>query len=88
MNELEGVLFGINQDRDTLSRVQDLDFSVHRNREGMSNWADDSPRSATDAMHRSLSGEYGKARSRNPSENPTQNRVSKGMLCLACRYCL
>ena len=35
-----------------------MDFSVHRNREGMSNWADDSPKSATDAMVRSLSGEY------------------------------
>lgn len=33
-----------------------MDFSVHRNRDGMSNWADDSPKSATDAMNRSLSG--------------------------------
>ena len=36
--------------------LQEMDFSVHRNREGMSNWADDSPKSATDYMVRSLSG--------------------------------
>ena len=40
-----------------------MDFSVHRNRDGMSNWADDSPKSATDAMNRSLSGKREEAAS-------------------------